>query len=309
MVETISVIIPTYNRAAFICRAVESVLDQTFRDFEVIVVDDGSTDNTRQLLEKYRSLPNFQYLYQVNKGRSIARNEGVSHSRGNWIMFLDSDDYLDKNALLTLYNLAKEAKDSVMLYGNFLFFRDNKPAYGHSRMFAGKILNANLFLEMLMSEFWLTKTGSYLIQKEFACTIGGFSEVFEPSEDLEYVIRMFPKAKVSFVSDTVLFVEKHTENTDEMEMQQAIIKICKHYMKRKNEWKQGLSAKEFKKAICALKLRIANGSYELNDHRQSFVYYFGLVKTKPSMLFDRFILKQLFASMLPGKFKKVIKRA
>lgn len=308
MIETISVVIPAYNRASFICRAVESVFCQTFRNFEVIVVDDGSTDNTSQVLEKFKKFPNFKYLYQVNRGRSIARNEGAKITTGNWIMYLDSDDYLEKNGLQILYNLAKEAKDSVIVYGNFLYFRNNGPAYRHRGLLPGKALNRNLFLEMLEGKLWLTQTGTYLIQKEFAHYAGRFCTAFEPGEDLEYSIRILRGAKVSYVNDVVLYVERHAENTGEKEMQQAIIKICKHYLAKKDEWKQKLSPKEVKRATCALKLRIANTSYELNNHRQSFVYYLRLVKSKPAMLFDRFIFKQLFASMIPWKLKKIIKR-
>ncbi len=308
MIETISVVIPTYNRASFICRAVESVFYQTFRNFEVIVVDDGSTDNTSQVLEKFKRLPNFQYLYQVNRGRSVARNEGSRITTGDWIMYLDSDDYLEKNALQILYNLAKEARDSVIVYANFLFFVSGGPAYSHRRPFTGKVLNTNLLFELLEAKFCLTKTGTYLIQKELTHYTGGFYTAFEPSEDLEYAIRMLPEAKVSYVNDIVLYVERHAENTGNKEMQLAIVRICKHYLAKTDEWKQILSPKEVKRASFALKLRIANMSYEMNDHRRSFVYYFSLVRSKPVMLFDKFIFKQLFASMIPWKLKKVIKK-
>src|SRR5437867_9331299 len=85
-----SVIIPTFNRAAFVVEAVESVLRQTCRDFELIVVDDGSTDHTRKVLAPYAS--RLRYLHQENKGVSSARNSGVHATTGPWIAFLDSDD-------------------------------------------------------------------------------------------------------------------------------------------------------------------------------------------------------------------------
>ena len=88
---TISVIITTYNRKLSIIRCIESVLDQSYPDFELIVVDDGSTDNSTDSIES-----NFDneliLLIQENKGVSAARNLGVKHSSGNWLAFLDSDD-------------------------------------------------------------------------------------------------------------------------------------------------------------------------------------------------------------------------
>lgn len=308
MIEKISVIIPTYNRARFICRAVESVLNQTYRNFEVIVVDDGSKDDTRQLLKKFHELPNFRYLYQVNKGRSIARNEGVKNATGNWIMHLDSDDYLEKNALQKLYDLATEAKDSPIVFATPLFLNGNNETYPFSNQLTGKALNSNLFLDLLENRFCLTKTGTYLLQKNIALGTGGFSTGFEPCEDLDYSIRLLYRVKASYINDVVLYVERHSENTDETEITKTIIKICKHYLSTDNEWKQQLKVKEIRRANCALKLRIANGSYELNKHKESFLFYSSVIRSNPVVIFDKFILKQFFASMIPWKIKKRIRR-
>ncbi|MCM8782638.1 MAG: glycosyltransferase family 2 protein, partial [Candidatus Omnitrophica bacterium] len=86
----VNIIIPTYNRSLFLCKAIESILAQTFNDFEIIVVDDGSTDNTRSVLEKY-GYP-IRYLYQQKQGRSEARNTGIKIAKGEYIAFLDDDD-------------------------------------------------------------------------------------------------------------------------------------------------------------------------------------------------------------------------
>jgi glycosyltransferase involved in cell wall biosynthesis len=88
---TISVVIPTWNRAQLLTRSLRSVLSQTFSDFEVIVVDDGSTDETRDVLADF-SDPRLSYLFQVNQGESAARNAGASAARGAFLTFLDSDD-------------------------------------------------------------------------------------------------------------------------------------------------------------------------------------------------------------------------
>src|SRR4030042_587586 len=86
----VSVIITTYNRVHFVCEAIDSVLNQTFKDFEIIVVDDGSTDNTKEALKRYSK--NIFYIYQSNKGRSQARNTGLKVAKGDYIAFLDDDD-------------------------------------------------------------------------------------------------------------------------------------------------------------------------------------------------------------------------
>lgn len=94
-----SVIIPTYNRARSIADAVKSVLGQTFTDFELIVIDDGSKDNTAEVLQSFcDSDPRVRYIYQDNAERSAARNHGIEVAKGQYICFLDSDDvYLDSH--------------------------------------------------------------------------------------------------------------------------------------------------------------------------------------------------------------------
>jgi len=94
----VSVVIPTYNRAAVVPRAIESVLAQTVTDLEVIVVDDGSSDGTGQILKKMFG-DRIRYFAQANQGVSVARNKGMEEARGEWIAFLDSDDRWEKEKL------------------------------------------------------------------------------------------------------------------------------------------------------------------------------------------------------------------
>lgn len=98
MIPKISVVIPTYNRASNVQAGIDSVLVQTFTDLELIVVDDGSSDNTGKIL-KDRYGDTIRYCYQTNQGASVARNRGIKEARGEWIAFLDSDDLWEKDKL------------------------------------------------------------------------------------------------------------------------------------------------------------------------------------------------------------------
>ena len=91
--KKVSVIIPTYNRLNFLKAAVDSVLDQEFKDFELIIIDDGSTDGTPEWIPRLQE-PCIRYLWQKNQGVSAARNKGIGESSGRYIAFLDSDDVL-----------------------------------------------------------------------------------------------------------------------------------------------------------------------------------------------------------------------
>tara|TARA_B100000768_G_C11245177_1_gene361409 strand:+ start:517 stop:1437 length:921 start_codon:yes stop_codon:yes gene_type:complete len=101
-----SIILPTYNRANLISKAIESVINQTFQNWELIIVDDGSTDNTKEVVETFVKANNsIIYLYQNNKERSAARNNGIQNSIGDFICFLDSDDIFHKTHLEEFYKL------------------------------------------------------------------------------------------------------------------------------------------------------------------------------------------------------------
>ncbi len=109
---TVSVIIATYNRATMVKEAIESVLKQTYRDFEIIVVDDGSTDNTRKTVTALSD--KIVYVYQQNRGRSNARNHGISLTRGKYIAFLDSDDLFLPDKLAKQFE-AMEKRPEILL--------------------------------------------------------------------------------------------------------------------------------------------------------------------------------------------------
>jgi glycosyltransferase involved in cell wall biosynthesis len=102
-----SIVIPTWNRADMIAKTLESVLAQTFTNFEVIVVDDGSTDNTKEVVESFTDT-RLQYIWQQNAERAAARNNGTRHAQGQYVTFLDSDDlFMPEHLQVVLSNLEK----------------------------------------------------------------------------------------------------------------------------------------------------------------------------------------------------------
>ncbi|MBK0401907.1 glycosyltransferase [Adhaeribacter sp. BT258] len=110
----VSVIIPCYNHGAFLPDALESVRRQDYPNLEIIVVDDGSTDNTRTVAE---NSPKVQYIYQTNKGLSAARNAGIRHSKGQYLLFLDADDWLLPGAIKTNANYLQQYTDLAFVSG------------------------------------------------------------------------------------------------------------------------------------------------------------------------------------------------
>ena len=124
----VSVIIPTYNREKFIERSIRSVLDQTYQDFEIIIVDDGSTDNTRKVLGPYTG--KLKYIYQENEGSSAARNRGIKESIGGYIAFLDSDDIWMPEKLALQVDILDKNKNIGIVYSKMFMFNEKGERIG-----------------------------------------------------------------------------------------------------------------------------------------------------------------------------------
>ena len=116
----VSVIIPTYNYANFLSKAIESVLRQTYCNVEIIVVDDGSADDTQRVVEQYSTV---KYFYQRNKGLAAARNNGIRQSGGDYLVFLDADDWFEKDALEKNYMAIKDKPHIAFVSGSYYFLR------------------------------------------------------------------------------------------------------------------------------------------------------------------------------------------
>lgn len=117
----ISVIVVTYNRAHFLKDALDSIQRQTFRDYEIILVDDGSTDNTKEIAEQYKGI---HYIYQEHGGISKARNTGINSAKGKWIAFLDSDDYWAEDKLQKQVDYLLAHPDCRIVYTTYKNFTD-----------------------------------------------------------------------------------------------------------------------------------------------------------------------------------------
>ncbi len=111
--KKISVIIPIYNTEKYLSKCVSSVINQTYKNIEIILIDDGSTDRSLNICKKFsKNDDRIKVIYEENKGVSYARNMGIKNSTGEYITFIDSDDFIDENMLLNLYNvLIKENAD------------------------------------------------------------------------------------------------------------------------------------------------------------------------------------------------------
>ncbi len=128
----VSVIIPVYNVAKYIDDCVSSVCSQTMKNIEILLVDDGSTDNSAEMCARWTEKDSrVRLIQQPNQGVSVARNRGIEESRGKWIAFIDSDDWIEPEYLETLYKNAVKNNTDVSICGFFFDYPDEQVARGH----------------------------------------------------------------------------------------------------------------------------------------------------------------------------------
>jgi len=183
MKPTVSVIIPTYNRWPMVGAAVDSVLAQSFREFELIVVDDGSTDDTASELEKLGSL--VRYVHQERRGVSAARNLGASQSHGRLIAFLDSDDLWQKDKLKIQVHFMQRSPEVQICQTDEIWLRRGvrvNPRMKHRKP-SGDIFEESLGL-------CLVSPSAVMLTRELFDRSGGFDESLPVCEDYDLWLRI-----------------------------------------------------------------------------------------------------------------------
>ena len=208
---TVSVIIPTYNRENLIGRAIYSVLKQTYQDFEIIVVDDGSTDHTedviRQLQNKEKRITYIKN--KKNKGAATARNTGISEAKGKYIAFQDSDDEWLSGKLEKQMKMFKRAPLEIgVIYTGFWRIEGDKKEYIPSDKIIKK--EGDIHIELLKGNFVTTQ--SIVVRKECFGKAGMFEEDLPRLQDWELVLRLSKYYHFKCI-DEPLLVSYHTPDS------------------------------------------------------------------------------------------------
>lgn len=132
--KEISIILPVYNVEKYLAQCLDSIVNQTFKDFECICVNDGSTDNSLSILQKYAQKDKrFKIITQENKGLSGARNAGIKTAKSKYLTFIDSDDWVTENYLEVLYNKIEETKSDIVR-ASYKFYFQEKNTYESSKI-------------------------------------------------------------------------------------------------------------------------------------------------------------------------------
>lgn len=200
----ISVIIPTYNRANTILRSVNSVLNQTYKDLELIIIDDGSTDNTKELIEQIDD-PRIRYIYLgANSGASNARNVGATYALGEWIAFQDSDDAWKPEKLEKQLMLANQHPEYSMIYCSFINHAyDGSTIYFPSEPYPG-VMEGDMYSSLLRCN--VIGAPTMLIKRDCFLELGGFDTAYHSLEDWEFAVRFSRDYYIGFVEEYLMDV-------------------------------------------------------------------------------------------------------
>ncbi|WP_025209156.1 glycosyltransferase [Hippea sp. KM1] len=204
-IPKVSVILPTYNREKTVSRAIESVLAQTFTDFELIIIDDGSTDNTKEIVNKFKDERIVYVRYNENRERSAARNSGIKISRGKYIAFLDSDDEWIRDKLKKQVNLVENSKENVgVVYTGYTQVWDNLNGRKITNPFIDSVekLEGNIYEELKKGDFVLPS--SVLVKKKVFEKVGLFDEKIYAGEAWDLWVRISEKFLFSFIEEPLV---------------------------------------------------------------------------------------------------------
>ena len=199
-----SVIIPLYNKGPYVSKALSSVIVQTFRDFEIIVVDDGSSDDSCRVAKSTLDGAGVDHLLisQANAGVSTARNNGVSASRGDYICFLDADDWWAPTFLERMDRLIDEYPEAGIYGTNYYYVKNGRQRVCVTTAETGYINYCKVYAEKLQMPLW---TGAVCMPREVFNEFGGFRPHLRLGEDFDLWIKVALKYKVAFLNEPLSY--------------------------------------------------------------------------------------------------------
>lgn len=225
----VSVLMPTYNREDFVGEAIESVLAQTYPNLELIVVDDGSTDNTKTVVREYLSDPRVKYLYKENGGQSSARNLGFKHSKGEYISFLDSDNKWKPEKVEVCIAAFSENPDVGVIYCDNITIDDKGREIDRNSM---KRYSGMITAQLLKDNFVTINTAT--LKRECYETMGGLNESLFRAPDYDLWLRISTKYKFLYVPKFVSYyrVMENQISSDKDGRFKANLEILNHFFKQ-----------------------------------------------------------------------------
>ena len=262
---TVSVIIHTYNNEKFIAETVASVLNQTYKDYEIIVVDDGSVDGTRDVLMPY--MQKIRYHYKENGGIASAKNAGIGLSQAEFVAFLDHDDLWVPDKLQLQMEHFNENPQIGLVYAKYTSFRDGeelrtKPEKGYSGW---------IFKELLAKSF--IQTSTVVVKRECLDAVGPYDETFSLGDEYDMFLRIARKFQCGFVDKGLTRYRVHDTNASNNDFlfDNENLGVYKKIYNNFTDL-DGVEKKILRKRIARYSMKVAEGLYSQGKLEESKEY-------------------------------------
>ena len=281
----VSTIIPTYNCAAHLAAAVESVLAQSYRSFEIIVVDDGSTDQTQLVLNPYRD--RIQYVYQENKGEPAARNSGLQVAKGDYIAFLDADDLWLPEKLELQMKYFDDHADCGLVYTDMKIFDERGIAHESVKTWLGMSPpSGDVFLHLFQETLFCP--GAAVFRRECAEKVGPFDETFIVGCDYEMWLRMARHFRFGYVDRPLLMYRQHAAQATRSIGRTLIegipweLRVLKKIVRLYPEITEELGEAAVRKRFAKVYFYLGCGELDQQNGRQAGSYFAHAVRLWPT---------------------------
>jgi len=208
--ELVSIIIPAYNRIDYIKETIDSVLNQSYQNIELIVVDDGSSDGTFELLQGYgNKLTLLTHPNKENKGQSESINLGLKECRGEYIAILDSDDYWNLNYLSEIISYYKKNTGFGLVYSSGIAVDSNGNHLYNLLPSDHRELNK---CGGILLDCYICLPGESIVKRKLYQTVGGFDTTLRAAQDHDMLVRMAEKSNFGFVNKKLFYYRQHEES-------------------------------------------------------------------------------------------------
>jgi glycosyltransferase involved in cell wall biosynthesis len=266
-----SVVIGTYNRAGMLPESVRSVLDQTFGDFEVVVVDDGSTDNTRDVVRTWTD-PRLRYVYRHNGGYSAAHNTGVANAKGEFVTFLDDDDAALPCWLEKLHRVVQTTDCAVVSCGATYAYEQGQVSHTALPVPLGPVFEnqRGLFL-----------AGTFAVRRDVYDAAGGFADGLECAQNTEFSLRLVAlctanRWQIRTIDEPLVLIRRRRLEHREGSSPQRIVNGTKYILDRHGE-----RLAQSPKTLAEYRALAGVAAARTGDYREARSLLWGAVRTYP----------------------------
>ena len=297
----VSVVITCYNYGEFLNSSIQSVLEQTFQDFEIVVVDDGSTDNTPEIISQYTGLPNFRYIRQHNRGQANAKNRGISMARGRYLAFLDADDKWKASKLEKQMPLF--SKDAVGVVFSLFDYMDargrqlDKTRTGEYLLPRRGMVTEYLFLDNFVP------FSTSMVRRECFRKLGVFDESLTMAIDWDLWLRLSTQYEFDYCDQSLVFYRKGHSGQMSKKTEERSRCIMLIMEKFQNQFPGMLSRNTIKKAYY-YKYCTRGYYFSTRDPLKAAGHYINAIKTDPLSMRAYFNLMKLPAKAALGFIKR-----